>query len=268
MDFISSNIVESGKYKVIDRLQRETILKEIEFSLTGCTDESCQLEAGKLLQANEIVLGSIGTFGNKTLVNIKLIEVETSTAISSVSEQYESFNEVVVDNKRIVNRLLNVQANIIETTENSGSQNNYTSLEIFSQTDLLIKNDLSSNYQLIQSRAENLSPEERKSLYKTNEKDALSGALLNILPGFGIGSFANNDPGTGVMQLALYLIGIAGVSTFIINEVVDNAWRTENYAYFVPDPTSTFENDGVPGNFIFDGELLLIPMPDGLRQLV
>ena len=43
VDFISSHVVSSGKYRVIDRMQRDAILKEIEFSYSGCTDESCQL---------------------------------------------------------------------------------------------------------------------------------------------------------------------------------------------------------------------------------
>jgi hypothetical protein len=256
VDFISSNIVESGKYKVIDRLQRETILNEIEFSLTGCTDESCQLEAGKLLQANEIVLGSIGTFGNKTLVNIKLIEVETGAALSSVSEQYDSFNEVIVDNKRIVNRLLNVQAAIMETAEKVGNQNAYTSLEIFKQTDELIKTDLSSNFQLIKSRAQNLSPEERKALYKANDKDAVSGSLLNILPGFGLGSFINNDPDTGVLQVALDVIGLAGVTTYFVNEAIWSSWFAAHQSDWVANPSGTDDFNGEMGNFIVDGEII------------
>ncbi len=64
VDYISSHIVESGKYIVIDRMQRETILEEIEFSASDCVDEKCQIELGRLLlganPAERVVCGQTG----------------------------------------------------------------------------------------------------------------------------------------------------------------------------------------------------------------
>lgn len=69
-DFIASHIVGTGKYTVIDRMQRRAILEEIEFSNADCTDEACQLEIGKLLSASQIIVGSLGKFGAKYILNI------------------------------------------------------------------------------------------------------------------------------------------------------------------------------------------------------
>ena len=38
----------------IEVSQRDNILKEMEFSLSGCSDESCMLEVGKMLSAESI----------------------------------------------------------------------------------------------------------------------------------------------------------------------------------------------------------------------
>ena len=258
VDFLTSEIVATEKYTLIDRMQRETILAEIEFSLTGCTDESCQLEAGKLLQANEIVMGSIGVFGEKTLLNMKLIEVETGSTLSSVSQQYDSFNDVIVDNHRLVNLLLK-DGSVAASTDQEASSGEKTpiptSFDLFKQTDELIQDDLSANFQLIQNNAKQLSPEERKALFDTNERNPVSGVLLNILPGFGVGSFVNGDTGTGVIQLVLDLVGTAGVATYFIDQALASAWIESNMQYWVPDPDGTDDVFGEYGNFYIDGQI-------------
>ncbi len=65
VDYITSHIVSTGLYRVIDRSQRESILKEIDFSLQDCTDEACQVEVGRLLAAKAIVIGSLGKLGGQ-----------------------------------------------------------------------------------------------------------------------------------------------------------------------------------------------------------
>jgi hypothetical protein len=47
-DMLTSHIVRSGHYRVIDRRERDAILQEIEFSVSDCSDESCQLQVGRL----------------------------------------------------------------------------------------------------------------------------------------------------------------------------------------------------------------------------
>ena len=63
-DYIANHIIKTGKYRVIDRMQRNAILEEIEFSRADCADETCQLEIGRLLSASHIIVGSIGKVGN------------------------------------------------------------------------------------------------------------------------------------------------------------------------------------------------------------
>ena len=102
VDYITSIVVDAGKYRVIDRSQRETLLKEIEFSLSGCTDEACQLEIGRLLSAKYIIIGSLGTIGSRYILNMKMIDIETSETIASASERYVSLDALIDDAERVV----------------------------------------------------------------------------------------------------------------------------------------------------------------------
>ena len=56
VEFLSAELFKTKKYRVIDVSQRETILKEMEFSMSGCYDETCALEIGKMLSAELIVV--------------------------------------------------------------------------------------------------------------------------------------------------------------------------------------------------------------------
>jgi sulfatase modifying factor 1 len=104
VDYISSYIVESGKYTVIDRTQRETILEEIEFSISDCVEEACQM--GKLLSANQIVVGSLGQIGERYLLNIKLIEVETGITLSTASGKFDSVEDLIDNAEGLTLRLI------------------------------------------------------------------------------------------------------------------------------------------------------------------
>jgi TolB-like protein len=107
VDFLSSHIIDTGKFRVIDRMQREALLREMEFSYEDCTDEGCQLEVGRLLAANQIVVGSVGRVGERYLLTIKLIDVETGEAIKTGSEKYTDLNKLIDDSKRLAQEFAN-----------------------------------------------------------------------------------------------------------------------------------------------------------------
>jgi hypothetical protein len=51
ISLLSSALFKTGTFKVIDTTQRDALLKEVAFSAADCTDETWQLEIGKLLDA-------------------------------------------------------------------------------------------------------------------------------------------------------------------------------------------------------------------------
>ena len=94
-DLVSSALIKTRRYRVIDRRQRESLLSEIEFSNSDCTDEQCQLELGRLLAADHILVGNLGKVGSRHVINIKLLEVSTGEALSTAYEVYGTLDELV-----------------------------------------------------------------------------------------------------------------------------------------------------------------------------
>ena len=93
--FLAAALFDTGKYRVIDASQRNAILEELSFSASGCVDESCQLEIGKLLSAEMIVVGNIGLLGDRYMLSAKILETETSDTVSIAKGIYADLNELV-----------------------------------------------------------------------------------------------------------------------------------------------------------------------------
>lgn len=108
-DFISSLVQKTGRFRVIDRAEQEKLLKEQEFSLSGCVDESCIIEAGKMLAAKYIITGSTGSFGERYLLNLKLLDVETSEAINTASGYYDDMEDILEESENLLNELLDFE---------------------------------------------------------------------------------------------------------------------------------------------------------------
>ena len=86
--FLNSALFDTGNYRVIEMDQRDTILEEMEFSLSGCTDESCQVEIGRLLSAQYIVVGDLASIGGRFSLTARMISVETSETVSTTKGIY------------------------------------------------------------------------------------------------------------------------------------------------------------------------------------
>ena len=95
VDLVFSALVSARKYRVLDRGQRDNILKEVEFSLSACADEKCQLEVGRLLAADNIVVGSLGKVGQRYILNAKMLDVRTGEALSTAYKLFGTLEELV-----------------------------------------------------------------------------------------------------------------------------------------------------------------------------
>ncbi len=95
VDLLSSALASRQVFRVLERSQRDSILKEIEFSLSACSDESCQLKAGRLLAADRIVVGSVGKVGGRFILNARLLSVETGEVAATSYQVFKSLEELV-----------------------------------------------------------------------------------------------------------------------------------------------------------------------------
>jgi curli biogenesis system outer membrane secretion channel CsgG len=88
-DVFRSRLMETKKFKVMERSEMETILKEQAFQQSGaCTEEACIVEMGQLLGIEQVIAGSIGKVGKAYSINIRVISVRSGEIIKSVTHSY------------------------------------------------------------------------------------------------------------------------------------------------------------------------------------
>ena len=89
---LTSEIVEIGKFTVVERSEMKRLLDEQKFQYSGCVDVSCAVEIGKLLGAKSMVVGTISKLGNSYSVDSRLIDVKT--AENYVSANYTTTKDL------------------------------------------------------------------------------------------------------------------------------------------------------------------------------
>lgn len=114
-----------------------------------------------------------------------------------------------------------------QNVEDEAKEKNKKALEY---TKYILKDGImdKENAQKIYEISEYLTPEQRLYLYEDNESSAVGPFFLNMLVGFGIGSFVQGDKGFGHMQLwgdiAGYALAFSGIFTYIdaLNDYEDD----------------------------------------------
>lgn len=89
-NMIRSDFVDSGLFTVIERNQMAAIIKEQELQMTGCTDNACAVQVGKLLSARKIMVGEITKIGKAYFITVRIVDVERGVAEFSSKEKAES----------------------------------------------------------------------------------------------------------------------------------------------------------------------------------
>ena len=93
-DRLRGELINTGKYVVLERAQMENILKEQGFQQTGaCSEASCIVEVGQLLAVHKIVGGSVGLVGKMFSVNLKVIDVQSGKIERQISKDVKCSKE-------------------------------------------------------------------------------------------------------------------------------------------------------------------------------
>ena len=110
ISLLSSALFQTQRYTVIDVSERDRLLKEIEFSVSDCSDEGCQVEIGKLLSAEFVVSGRLGKIGARYVVSTKMLETSSSRTVSTADGTYSKLEDVIDDLPVIAAKLAGVAA--------------------------------------------------------------------------------------------------------------------------------------------------------------
>jgi hypothetical protein len=93
LESLTTSIVESGQFNVVERNKLKTVLKELELGASGLTDTRKAGKLGKLLQADIILTGTFADMGGYWNANLRLINANTGLIVSAFEEK-ASFTEI------------------------------------------------------------------------------------------------------------------------------------------------------------------------------
>lgn len=78
---LNTKIINTGRFKVIEKNRLDEILKELKFGYEGLTDPAQSKQFGKMSQADAILTGTYFERGKQVQVSAKLINIETGEVV-------------------------------------------------------------------------------------------------------------------------------------------------------------------------------------------
>ena len=96
-DRLRGELINTGKYNVLERGQMTAILEEQGFQQSeSCSDASCIAEVGELLAVHRMVGGAIGKVGRAYSINLKIIDVQSGRIERQISKDIRCGKEELV----------------------------------------------------------------------------------------------------------------------------------------------------------------------------
>jgi curli biogenesis system outer membrane secretion channel CsgG len=86
-DELQFNLVESGKFKVVDRSSLAVIQAEQNFQMSGAVSDESAVSIGNFLGANIVITGELGGSGSARRLTMKALNVKTGEIIANAREQ-------------------------------------------------------------------------------------------------------------------------------------------------------------------------------------
>jgi len=90
-ELLTTRLSEIGIFNIVERKKIETLIDEISLGMTGLMNEETAAQAGKMVGADIIIIGNVSEMGNFFNLNVRLIEVESSTILVSTLVEIEKW---------------------------------------------------------------------------------------------------------------------------------------------------------------------------------
>lgn len=96
-DRLRQEILGTGAFRVMERSMMDEIIKEQSFQKSGnCNTSDCQVQMGRLLGVDRVIVGSTGKLGGLYSVSIRMLNVETGEIELSLSQDHQGAIEGLV----------------------------------------------------------------------------------------------------------------------------------------------------------------------------
>ncbi len=80
-ELLGTELVNTGKFAVIERKQIAKVMNEQGFQMTGAVDMEKAVQVGKLLAVKYLVMGSVAKLGGNYIINGKIVDVESGNVL-------------------------------------------------------------------------------------------------------------------------------------------------------------------------------------------
>jgi len=109
-DKIIEELVNSGKYTVIDRANVDQVLREKEFQLSsGVVSNEEVRRAGEYLGADLVAVANVSRVGSTYVISARMIDVVTGEIVAQASSEQKGAIDVLLDVARTVGRQISGQ---------------------------------------------------------------------------------------------------------------------------------------------------------------
>jgi len=86
-DRFRTELMNTGRFDVMERSRMDEILKEQGFQQTGaCNSDACVVQAGRILGVTHMIAGSVGKVGRIYTVSARIVDIETGRITLSKTE--------------------------------------------------------------------------------------------------------------------------------------------------------------------------------------
>jgi len=124
-ELISSAFVNAGSYTILERSMLDKVMAEAKLTNSDAIDESQATELGKLAGANKVVLSVISKAGNKNMISVKMIDVETASVERQKAKVVNS-DELLDYVEPVVFQMLGQEASVNSTQINERKRSSTT----------------------------------------------------------------------------------------------------------------------------------------------
>ena len=97
--------VNSGAFEVLDRNNMNSIMKEQQLQMSGCTESACAVQIGRLLNMEYMLYGSLSKLGSVFIIQVSMANIETAQIVVSTKEKFPAIENADEAINRIVNNL-------------------------------------------------------------------------------------------------------------------------------------------------------------------
>ncbi len=101
-----TEIVNTNYFKVIERSQMKKILNEQGFQMSGAVEMSQAVEAGKLLSAHSVLMGTISKVGESFLINARIVDIEKGETLTAEKSMVKTPEEMILTCESVAKKLI------------------------------------------------------------------------------------------------------------------------------------------------------------------